>query len=775
MERRPKIREPEIPGPRPIRSIPGPYYSLGKILTALIILGIIFLFSYTYNNAVSYINTPYLTLYQFILYFFTILLFWIFTIVFFFKWIFQIRSGGYWKSIYIMLPTLTAYLLQYKIKILSISILLGLSYNFTSSIFNAAGIGFINIFILSLYKHFIFIILLLGVSGPIIHIIKLYSTDVLRIGKGFVKIYHSRSGIPSQRFELNEYTIPNPYKLNRIFYDKANQNILITGSSGMGKTTLLDFLITDVLKNHIIVFSFKPHDHSLKLPDFIRIDASKHLPYPFFDKSAFITAYLQSFPLEKGSWMSSSLPAMLWDLLNDTHSFSELFTKIDQRMNQSDDKIERGILAKLKSDLKPLIDGLDFTREEYFKWDLKTNVILDFSNMNNEFQKTFYAELSLQYIWHYLTNYQVHHYNFYICIDEAHRLLKKVFLTEFQPVLNVIAREIRSLEGGLVISTQNLSDINMHVVNQFATIFIFNTNHREDLESLNRISDVLSFTAPKLRPTHCLDARQHNLLNDLRILRFNKPNLLNSELKPAEKLSENLKYNLDLEEAPETFVEPPVQIKLDNTPSPSVRDTGQTLGKFNQTMKVKIDYDQLKADVINLLRDRCSYVSELGRELEGKYNKPGYKLKVDIHIVLKDLVGSGLVMKSDFIDRRGKRLVLYWLREAGESPFHKALISHTLDVFYRHNLDVKLLNSPEGGCDLEASFKEKSICIECETGLKADLNRFRNSMLKRLNKYHEVWIIVPNQEQHLRYSKIFHAEDLKRIRVFMLPKLENYL
>jgi len=731
----------------------------------LIILAIFFLIAIIYNavknlyNAAVNINVVEISLSQFFLYFFTAILFWIFTLIFFIKWIFQMRSGGYWKSIYIMLPTLILYIIEYRFNIIRFSILLGLSHSFINNILNnVLGIGFLNIVLLYLFQYWIPLILLLGLSGPIIHFIKLYSSDVKRVGKGFIKIYHSKSGIPTQRFQLDIFGVGNPYKLRKIFQDKANQNILITGSSGMGKTTLLDYLILNVLRENIIVFNFKPHDHSLRLPGFIRIDACKFLPYPFFSKSAFITAYLQAYPLEKGSWMASSLPALLWDLLNNTHSFSELFAKINEHMNTSDDKIEKGILAKLKSDLKPLIDGLDFTKEEYFKWDLKTNIILDFSNLNNEFQKTFYAELMLQYIWNYVSRHRPLH-NFYIAVDEAHRLLKKVFLTEFQPVLNIIAREIRSLGGGLIISTQNLSDINMHVVNQFATIFIFNTGHKEDLESLNRISEVLSYTAPKLRPTHCLDARQDNLLNDLRILRFKKPSLLSYELKPLEMLPDNLKYRVEREEeTPETSAQPTV-VKMEETPSPQLRDTGET---------VKIDYDMLKADVINLLRNRCSYVSELGRELESKYGKPAYKLKVDIHIILKDLVGSGLVMKSDFIDRRGKRLVLYWLRESGESPFHRALISHTLDLLYRYNLDAKLLNSPEGGCDIVL----RDICVECESGFKADLDKFKEAMYNRLKRYREVWVIVPNKHQRDRYSK---ALKNIRIKIFMLPDLDKHL
>lgn len=99
-----------------------------------------------------------------------------------------------------------------------------------------------------------------------------------------------------------------------------------------------------------------------------------------------------------------------------------------------------------------------------------------------------------------------------MCVDEAHRLLRT--FEKYESIYGEMSREIRAF-GMLWTATQNYTDIPDHVRNQFATQFLFNTNHQDDLMALQSIDKKLSWACSSL-PKHCFtDARYewvHNVI-----------------------------------------------------------------------------------------------------------------------------------------------------------------------------------------------------------------------------------------------------------------------
>jgi len=95
----------------------------------------------------------------------------------------------------------------------------------------------------------------------------------------------------TRRWESGSITpllVPAPYKFP--VRKKCNLNVLIVGTSGKGKTNLLDYLVSKYFEN-FVVFCFKENDLHLNLNASI-IDVSKYGP---FDKESFVDAFMLTF------------------------------------------------------------------------------------------------------------------------------------------------------------------------------------------------------------------------------------------------------------------------------------------------------------------------------------------------------------------------------------------------------------------------------------------------------------------------------------------------
>ena len=104
--------------------------------------------------------------------------------------------------------------------------------------------------------------------------------------------------------------------------------ILITGKTGVGKTTLVRWLIEQDTSDQKIIFSFKEDDEYLKM-DLPILDVSKTAPNPFYDFAAFTNAFMTANPIESVGIQASSIKPRLLKLLAHAKTWKELVEQID--------------------------------------------------------------------------------------------------------------------------------------------------------------------------------------------------------------------------------------------------------------------------------------------------------------------------------------------------------------------------------------------------------------------------------------------------------------
>ncbi len=275
---------------------------------------------------------------------------------------------------------------------------------------------------------------------------------------------------------------------------KVNQNVLICGTSGQGKSRLMRYLLY-LSSEQKIIFSYKEDDDYLKMGYNI-YNIKYELPNPFENNEAFVNAFLITFPIQNMGIISQYIPIFLREIGKISLDWSDFLNNINTKLRGSKDQIQRSAYLFIIEHSKSLIyssykKNIDFGSE---------SIVLDFSELN-ESSKTFYSELTLRLLWKKLTTSQK---KIIICIDEAHRLLQQ--FERYHSIYIEMSREIRAF-GKLWTSTQNYSDIPSYVRNQFATQFVFNTSIKEDLDQLAIIDPKLRWAATNM-PEHCFtDAR----------------------------------------------------------------------------------------------------------------------------------------------------------------------------------------------------------------------------------------------------------------------------
>lgn len=281
--------------------------------------------------------------------------------------------------------------------------------------------------------------------------------------------------------------------LNYIDY-KVNQNVLICGTSGQGKSRLMRYLLY-LSEEQKYIFSYKENDDYLKMGyNIFRIE--NEMPDPFGDTEAFVNAFLITYPIQNMGIISQYIPIFLRDIAKISSDWKDFLDNLQIKLKSSKDQIQRSAYLFIIEHSKSLF-GRNYTQNINFS---DESMVFDFSHVN-ESSKTFYSELILRRLWKKLTTEPK---KVIICIDEAHRLLFN--FERYQSIYIEMSREIRAF-GKLWTSTQNFSDIPSDVRNQFATQFVFNTTIKNDLDQFSIVDSKLKWAVVNL-PKHCFtDAR----------------------------------------------------------------------------------------------------------------------------------------------------------------------------------------------------------------------------------------------------------------------------
>lgn len=310
-----------------------------------------------------------------------------------------------------------------------------------------------------------------------------------------------------------------PLNLEKYITKKSNQNLLIAGAPGQGKSKLMR-LALKTMPNPKVIFNFKEGDEYLKMEGNV-IHAEQSLPDPFADSDAFTNAIAVAFNVTSEGIQASIAMSLARRLAQSSKSWAD-FAKNAKKASIARDSNTKAAanyliekMGSLTYKAKPIELNLDST------------TILDLSRMNEE-AKLFYAELFLRQIYKMVRNRDRNTQKVIICVDEAHRLTKNVY-GKYQSVLNELSREIRAF-GMLWTATQNLSDMPGPIRSTFETQFCFNTTNEDDMHALAAVDKDLAKVVSSLKNHQFVDAKRNDVHDKIPIFRADVSGLVDREL-----------------------------------------------------------------------------------------------------------------------------------------------------------------------------------------------------------------------------------------------------
>jgi energy-coupling factor transporter ATP-binding protein EcfA2 len=322
------------------------------------------------------------------------------------------------------------------------------------------------------------------------------------------KLYTARS----EPYEEKKYKLAkarlNQLDLKGYIHGKSNRNVLITGSSGQGKSKLTRHLLGEMPYQKLI-FSFKAGEEYLKMGYAIR-DISKGLPNPFSNAEAFISAFVVAFPIGSIGIQASLIPTTLEKLVKKSQSWQDFSKNAENELKTTREANVRSALSYIKAQAPRLAyssSGFAIGSE---------TTVLDFSALNDD-AKSFYAELALRQV--YSDMEQRKRKDVLICIDEAHRLTTGNF-GRYHSIIVEMSREIRD-KGMLWVTTQNYTDVPDSIRNQFASQFMFKSTGQNDMVALKAIESLLAWTVSSLPNHYFVDAQFQDIHTFIPVFYYN--------------------------------------------------------------------------------------------------------------------------------------------------------------------------------------------------------------------------------------------------------------
>jgi hypothetical protein len=477
---------------------------------------------------------------------------------------------------------------------------------------------------------------------------------------------------------------------------KANRNVFICGTSGQGKSFLTRYLL-DLVPNQKVIFNFKPGDEYLKM-GYPIVEMDKALPNPFTNTEAFLNAFLITFPIANLGITAEQVPIFVRELGKASKNWQEFNDNLQRKLAHTKDKIQQSALMFIANTMKSVVSSQNAVIEIG-----KDNVVFDFSKLNQD-SKTFYAEVILRQLWHELI-IEEKRQDILICVDEAHRLLKK--FEKYESVYNEMSREIRAY-GMLWTSTQNLTDMEEDIRNQFATQFVFNTNKPEDTSALSGTDQMLAWSVTSLELHYFTDARYqwvHEVIPEFYLY-----------FKPKDK--------------PRTSYE-------------GVKQEGKE-GAVPEGEKTQaIDYRQ---EIREILDEHPAYATQMGKIIAEKYGITKDKAKLGVKGAIGKMLANDefdtMKMKESGVD-----VLIYYNKSANMSGLHKFMqeaITKTLT-----DAKIKVLKAAKSGSRSVPDVETESFSVEIETGLKHDHMDLESRILRATKR---VIIVVPNDSGQDKYK-----------------------
>ncbi len=483
----------------------------------------------------------------------------------------------------------------------------------------------------------------------------------------FILDYLEADAIALMRIEgdSTEFIIPpEPYRIS--FNERGNLNVLIVGTSGKGKTNLLDYIISKYF-DRFSVLNFKEGDLHLGL-DAIVVDVSEFAP---FDKEAFVDAFMLTFQPKVIGEVASRYAGLLFPIIAKSSDWLTLIKSLEEAIREERDRINKTALLSLRDKIQLLLP------KGSGDVPLLDRVVYDLSGLN-EYQKAFFAELILRK----LSNAR----DMALVVDEAYNVFRRT--EHHTSVLERLLREGRSRNLAILVATQ--SRARKPKVLRFKK---FTGKRREQRE-------------PEVEYTG-----EGFLVNGRYMIKLKGDDGLievqMSDLKTG--WSSGPHYVKRLSEVVETPVGDAIRGIFG-------RNSSKILSRIEGVhIKTSIDY---AGEILRLLAENgIMNTSSIAKAIAEKYGTDISRTKFAVLTYLRRLLNRGQVVKTELIDHHGRKVVYYGLPSDSESHLHKLMIEEI--VLLARKLGLKV----ERRADVDLTIE--GIGIEVETGKKSRKPRQR--------------------------------------------------
>jgi ABC-type oligopeptide transport system ATPase subunit len=390
-------------------------------------------------------------------------------------------------------------------------------------------------------------------------------------------------------FPRGEYRIERKDEVYEISWEDylnkkgANQNVVIVGGSGYGKTTLVYWLIRTITGYKKVIFAYKNSDEFDRL-GYPVLRIRNHSPNVFGDKEAFTQSWMVAFGVkEQNSGITASqIESTVRRIVSGCNNWEEFRSEVEKLQKKTKSLIEKGALADIRNKLNSVFN------ERMWDFNLRGEICIDFSGLNEEAFK-FFSEYLLRSLYREISEGRRERTQ--IIIDEGHR-----FLGSQKTMIRELAAMIRS-RGSFIISTQQLHSLR-GIRGNASMQFSFRLTESDDLMESKALSNEYQWILQRLYHAEFVDLGQYASENDIFIfslrnlsLKFYDPVEWNPEeySKEEEKLEnekegKNMQMNnLELDDSVYSLISGGAKTKYEAT-----KEISEKMGMGIEELKLRV-------------------------------------------------------------------------------------------------------------------------------------------------------------------------------------------